>query len=521
MSSITVSWGISFANEKEIYEHNHKLLSEDLLHMIEEIHKTIGGKEIYSEEIKKEYDSLVRMKNQILQEHTYERILASGYEKWYEKKIDEFNKRSLRVKKIIKEIKDKKIFDILRYWEVIKGQTQFIEVNKIKTSIDMLNKLSLTDLAHLKEKLESFVEYIQKYNFTKEQIKKITIQEGEGNIHKKIRKGIASIEKLKDDRSLNIPQKIKKLQETMEEINLSKNLLEELMSLNLDNENYSVTKILSKEKKEEKEKIENKKEILQQEVEKYLSMLERIDPDECNNLREKMSEYLGKDNIEILRNVRDKIKIVYGDIKEKYYYTKVYEEEISAMLEDKNIKDSTIVELAKNLLEKKYIESKEFWQLFYAYEEKKRIENIKQEKRRIFEKFLQTLETKGYSLIEKGNILEIGEDKIIEIQTPLGNSYKIQVKFDKDGQIITRFVKEVEEQDISEYEKQMDKESAQKWCKVYKESIVEMNKEGYPIEIKAMQEPEEVGIIYVERKGISKVKREQKGLIPKTKEKEV
>ncbi|HOL20258.1 MAG TPA: hypothetical protein PK813_08465, partial [Candidatus Hydrogenedens sp.] len=134
MSSITVSWGISFANEKEIYEHNHKLLSEDLLHMIEEIHKTIGGKEIYSEEIKKEYDSLVRMKNQILQEHTYERILASGYEKWYEKKIDEFNKRSLRVKKIIKEIKDKKIFDILRYWEVIKGQTQFIEVNKIKTS---------------------------------------------------------------------------------------------------------------------------------------------------------------------------------------------------------------------------------------------------------------------------------------------------------------------------------------------------------------------------------------------------
>jgi len=326
---------------------------------------------------------------------------------------------------------------------------------------------------------------------------------------------------LKDDRSLNIPQKIKKLQETMEEINLSKNLLEELMSLNLDNENYSVTKILSKEKKEEKEKIENKKEILQQEVEKYLSMLERIDPDECNNLREKMSEYLGKDNIEILRNVRDKIKIVYGDIKEKYYYTKVYEEEISAMLEDKNIKDSTIVELAKNLLEKKYIESKEFWQLFYAYEEKKRIENIKQEKRRIFEKFLQTLETKGYSLIEKGNILEIGEDKIIEIQTPLGNSYKIQVKFDKDGQIITRFVKEVEEQDISEYEKQMDKESAQKWCKVYKESIVEMNKEGYPIEIKAMQEPEEVGIIYVERKGISKVKREQKGLIPKTKEKEV
>ncbi len=103
----------------------------------------------------------------------------------------------------------------------------------------------------------------------------------------------------------------------------------------------------------------------------------------------------------------------------------------------------------------------------------------------------------GYSFVSNMDTEE--KHDIIEVNTPFGQDYKIHVKVDESGQMITRFVKEVESMEQTDYQKQKDIGVGNSWCKAYENIMEDLSQNGIQLEVKMLQKPEETGIHYVHK----------------------
>lgn len=494
-----------------MYQSQKQSISKKLKEMLKEL-KSQCDDEIFSE-IKGKYKKVENLIDDLLKEFTYERFSSGNSARWIETKINNINQQVIEIKSLVKELMEMRECrkQINEKWKDIKDLIQFYEVNKLQSEIKNLSQKSLSELKLLDNEIQQVTNYLTIYQTIEKQFDEELLPKGEGALHKEIKKIIDDIKALKT--STHSPlQKQRMLEEYTKKMKV---LLEQsniLIDIKLISDDFSVDKVISQEKEKKEQEALEKLHTIEEDLYKYMFLIKDMDNEEYLALQENINQYLdnNKNKPTILRNLKDRVKITYGKIKEDYYYTKVYKDEIISILKDEELEDSNIRKLGTELLEKKYIKSKEFWEFFQTYQDAKKKEALNKEKRKTFEKFLQTLESKGYTLLGKETLPEIKEEEIIELETPLGEDYKLQVKFDKEGHIITRFAKETEKTDIGEYEKQRDVEVARKWCETYKDSITQMNGEGYPIEIKAIQEPEEVGIVYIERKETSKRRKGQK-----------
>ncbi|HOV32145.1 MAG TPA: hypothetical protein PLX23_02125 [Candidatus Hydrogenedens sp.] len=494
-----------------MYQSQKQSISEKLKEMLKDV-KSQCDDEIFSG-IKSKYKKVEDLIDILLKEFTYQQFSSGNSGRWLETKINNINQQVIEIKILVKELMEMRECrnQINEKWKDIKDLAQFYEVNKLQSEIKNLSKKSLSELKLLDNEIQQVANYLTIYQTIEKQFDEELLPKGEGELHKGIKEIIDDIKALKT--STHSPlQKQRLLEEYTKKMKV---LLEQsniLIDIKLISDDFSMDKVISQEKEKKEQEALEKLHALEEDLYKYMFLIKDMDNEEYLALEKEINQYLddNKNKPTILRNLKDRVKITYGKIKEDYYYTKVYKDEINSILKDEELEDSDIRKLGAELLEKKYIKSKEFWGYFQAYRDAKKKEALIREKRKAFEKFLQTLESKGYTLLEKETLPEIKEEEIIELETPLGEDYKLQVKFDKEGHIITRFAKETEKTDIGEYEKQRDVEVAKKWCETYKDSITQMNGEGYPIEIKAIQEPEEVGIVYIERKETSKRRKGQK-----------
>lgn len=495
-----------------IYTTQKQSLKEKMRELLEGIREE-NDKEVL-DFVRDDFKQLEQLVNRLMEEFTFEKFTTGDISKWLEVRINAINQQVIEMKKRINEFLEAKECrsELIRRWKEIEEFDEYSEIKQLNTYVKQIGQLPLSKLKVLIVEIQQVSEYIKSYRVTEDEMKKVSLPKGEGVLCKEIRKMVEGIKALKTS-SQPVLYKQRLLEEYQKNIKVLLEQYEILKNVKLSDQHVNITvdKFILQERWKEEGKILEKVYKVKEEIDKYLYLIKEMDQDEYIKLEGDVSfpSQIDKDSFTFLRNLRDRVKIAYGRLKEACSYTKVYKEQILAILNDKELEDTNIKELGKELLNRKYIESKEFWKFFQAYRDAKREETLKKERIKTFEKFLQKLQSKGYSLVDPESFSDIQENEILELKTPLGECYKVQVKMDESGNIITRFAKEIENPSESEYERQRDIEEAKKWCRVYKDTIESMNGDGYRVDIRAVQEPEDVGIIYVERGRGGKVSREK------------
>ena len=521
MSSISVT-------KIEFLSSIYNKFSKDLEGIISNLEIRCKEDNILSKNVRDEVEKLRNDISKILKRNawvsSYTTPSPQQYEQTLRKEFENISENALRIKKMMEEIKLKRK-EVLKRWESLKGFTKYADVKKVKEKVDNIVKLTKRDMEDLIKEIEQVLEFIEFYEQVQGEFREKPLPQGKGELHKEIWALAKEIENLKSSTTL-IPKKIEILERNSSKI---KKLLDTLNSISgyLDEnklDEYSMNKMVSKDRAKsnntlaDKEKADKDKKKLNKEIKDFLSLLEEIDEEEYHNILKEVKECIKKDKQTLLKNVRDRVKIAYAEVKEKYCSTQVYKDDINTILKDADLLSPEIIDLGKSLLDSKYIDLKEYLKFVESYWKEIEKNRVIRGKKEIYVKFLNKLATKGYTLVvpEDKTLEEIAlETELLELENRRSSDYKVQVKLDEQGNIITRVVKEVDEGGVSEYERQRDIEEAKKWCNSYKETIKEMNQEGYSVEIKAIKEPEEVGITYVKKQ-----KKNRKGETSKDKKRE-
>lgn len=259
--------------------------------------------------------------------------------------------------------------------------------------------------------------------------------------------------------------------------------------------NLIETKPIQKEKKdtlkETKEKVKN-----------FAKFIESIDKEyyqeHISNLVERVEKASGVQEVELLF---DEIKLRYLKLKKEKIESEVYREEINRILEQ--VKSEEHRREIERILSQRVITKEDYSRALKIHAESM-LEEAKKPKMEA-KNVLDTLSELGYNIITQDNY------GVFYFDTPYGEEYKIRLKFEGDGFTI-QFVRiiDVEEKELSEYEKEVDMRKAKEFCKSLDSIFEYLEREyGIMLDITRRIEPEE-RMFYIKMQDLPEAVKEKK-----------
>ncbi len=259
--------------------------------------------------------------------------------------------------------------------------------------------------------------------------------------------------------------------------------------------NLIETKPIQKEKKdtlkETKEKVKN-----------FAKFIESIDKEyyqeHISNLVERVEKASGVQEVELLF---DEIKLRYLKLKKEKIESEVYREEINRILEQ--VKSEEHRREIERILSQRVITKEDYSRALKIHTESM-LEEAKKPKMEA-KNVLDTLSELGYNIITQDNY------GVFYFDTPYGEEYKIRLKFEGDGFTI-QFVRiiDVEEKELSEYEKEVDMRKAKEFCKSLDSIFEYLEREyGIMLDITRRIEPEE-RMFYIKMQDLPEAVKEKK-----------
>ncbi|MEM1641815.1 MAG: hypothetical protein QXI85_03355 [Desulfurococcaceae archaeon] len=255
------------------------------------------------------------------------------------------------------------------------------------------------------------------------------------------------------------------------------------------------TKPIQKEKKdtlkETKEKVKN-----------FAKFIESIDKDyyqeHISNLVERVEKASGVQEVELLF---DEIKLRYLKLKKEKIESEVYREEINRILEQ--VKSEEHRREIERILSQRVITKEDYSRALKIHAESM-LEEAKKPKMEA-KNVLDTLSKLGYNIITQDNY------GVFYFDTPYGEEYKVRLKFEGDGFTI-QFVRiiDVEEKELSEYEREVDMRKAKEFCKSLDSIFEYLEREyGIMLDITRRIEPEE-RMFYIKMQDLPEAVKEKK-----------
>ncbi len=259
--------------------------------------------------------------------------------------------------------------------------------------------------------------------------------------------------------------------------------------------NLIETKPIQKEKKdtlrETKEKVKN-----------FAKFIESIDKEyyqeHISNLVERVEKASGVQEVELLF---DEIKLRYLKLKKEKIESEVYREEINRILEQ--VKSEEHIREIERILSQRVITKEDYSRALKIHAESM-LEEAKKPKMEA-KNVLDTLSKLGYNIITQDNY------GVFYFDTPYGEEYKVRLKFEGDGFTI-QFVRiiDVEEKELSEYEKEVDMRKAKEFCKSLDSIFEYLEREyGIMLDITKRIEPEE-RMFYIKMQDLPEAVKEKK-----------
>ncbi len=259
--------------------------------------------------------------------------------------------------------------------------------------------------------------------------------------------------------------------------------------------NLIETKPIQKEKKdtlkETKEKVKN-----------FAKFIESIDKEyyqeHISNLVERVEKASGVQEVELLF---DEIKLRYLKLKKEKIESEVYREEINRILEQ--VESEEHRREIERILSQRVITKEDYSRALKIHAESM-LEEAKKPKMEA-KNVLDTLSELGYNIITQDNY------GVFYFDTPYGEEYKIRLKFEGDGFTI-QFVRiiDVEEKELSEYEKEVDMRKAKEFCKSLDSIFEYLEREyGIMLDITRRIEPEE-RMFYIKMQDLPEAVKEKK-----------
>lgn len=296
----------------------------------------------------------------------------------------------------------------------------------------------------------------------------------------------------------DLPEEVKKYaREELDKIlEFEKSISEELeKKLKEYSEKLMETKPIQKEKKdtlkETKEKVKN-----------FAKFIESIDKEyyqeHISNLVERVEKASGVQEVELLF---DEIKLRYLKLKKEKIESEVYREEINRILEQ--VKSEEHRREIERILSQRVITKEDYSRALKIHAESM-LEEAKKPKMEA-KNVLDTLSKLGYNIITQDNY------GVFYFDTPYGEEYKVRLKFEGDGFTI-QFVRiiDVEEKELSEYEKEVDMRKAKEFCKSLDSIFEYLEREyGIMLDITRRIEPEE-RMFYIKMQDLPEAVKEKK-----------
>ncbi len=255
------------------------------------------------------------------------------------------------------------------------------------------------------------------------------------------------------------------------------------------------TKPIQKEKKdtlqETKEKVKN-----------FAKFIESIDKEyyqeHISNLVERVEKAFGVQEVELLF---DEIKLRYLKLKKEKIESEVYREEINRILEQ--VESEEYRREIERILSQRVITKEDYSRALKIHAESM-LEEAKKPKMEA-KNVLDTLSELGYNIITQDNY------GVFYFDTPYGEEYKVRLKFEGDGFTI-QFVRiiDVEEKELSEYEREVDMRKAKEFCKSLDSIFEYLEREyGIMLDITRRIEPEE-RMFYIKMQDLPEAVKEKK-----------
>lgn len=223
-------------------------------------------------------------------------------------------------------------------------------------------------------------------------------------------------------------------------------------------------------------------------------------------------------DIDRLKLIKENVKLVYSRLKEDISLTIIFKERLNSIKLELSALNTPeqYFETIDNLLKQTIIKRPEFTDVlnkinaFVISEENKKLKSS------FLRKSSEILNKMGYSLISENEISGVDSGKIVYIDTKWPD-YKVMVKTNENGELVTRLAREtadmVSSENNSVYQKQKDCEIAEQWCADYDNFLVELKKAGIDYSVILRKELENEDIIRIPKRGTRRRSEKQKDLI--------
>lgn len=237
-------------------------------------------------------------------------------------------------------------------------------------------------------------------------------------------------------------------------------------------------------------------------ISRLLSLIRKYDDEAARELEPLAAEAGSEGNVQSLQMMRDTIQLRYGKIKQRTAYSEVSRAALGKMATQLSLYRDTgeIVDEIKELIAEKYIDRKKYEAL--RQKAATRYLEIEESRQRALA-ISRNLERLGYAT-EGGDSdaiterLRLGEIVYLETQWP---DYRIMLRLDPSGEMVTRVVRfvgsEREMEEVSDYQRQKDREVATRWCSDYDSFVSMLRAEGVGVDIVIRKSPENESILYV------------------------
>lgn len=209
-------------------------------------------------------------------------------------------------------------------------------------------------------------------------------------------------------------------------------------------------------------------------------------------------------DIERLKLIKEQIKLKYSGLKEEISWTIIYKEQLNAVkleLAELNT-PAQYFEKIEKLLKQTIISKNNFTDLIQNINDFITSSSNEKIKKSFIQKSSEILIEMGYSLITETDANHIDSGKIVYLDTKW-TDYKIMIKTNENGELVTRLARETDVPDSAEnqtvYQRQKDKEIAAKWCSDYDQYLNELKNHGIDYSVVLRKEPENEDVICIPR----------------------
>ena len=446
-SAISYEWYRAHGNPRKIYKQNKETFEEDMNISISDVRYILNRHPNMFKNIDEVVKPLEEYRDNFLASYTFEVFSSPNHTNWVDSKMQAFNDLVLKVKSFLK---------------LIELETNSRKsLSTLKTILDNVPN----GCDNLKREINSII--LEAKNFLEQ------VNEAKRSM---------DIEKLKDIYYKEAPSVWIEQELDKEKVQIANILLK-------DKFKQEQTKQKEIEIQKAKEEIEN----IKQEAKNYYEKLSKILPSEADKLKNLYEELSNTSDRFRIENILNEIKFRYAKYKPKYVVSEVLKEDIKKYLNDdigQELKDKV-----KRFLEKELVDKNEYDDLVKSITEntlaKQNEKRLKEEKEQMSKILSEKLRALGYQTVKEDAIEKLKNGEIVDIQTPYGEDYVLRVKLDEKGNLAFKFVRFVEDENLSEYEKEKDKSIAKKWCSAQDELIELLRKEGIIIEAKNRVEPDQ------------------------------